>query len=48
MDMNIQGIIIEKSSEDEGESKVMVYINHLKSDGNSVYDILGEEHGKTK
>lgn len=49
IDMNIEGIIVEKLSEDEGESKAKVYTKHLKSDGNSFYKLpLSEESSGTR
>lgn len=49
IDMNIEGIVVEKSSEDEGESEVKIYTKHLKSDGHSFYKLpLSEESSGTR
>ena len=49
IDMNIEGIIVENLSEDEGESELKIYTKHLKSDGNSFYKLpLSEESSGTR
>ncbi|MEG0671730.1 ATP-binding protein [Clostridium sp.] len=49
IDINIHGIIVEKFSEDEDNSRVKIYTKHLKSDGESFYKLpLSEESSGTR
>ncbi|MEG1285345.1 MAG: ATP-binding protein [Romboutsia sp.] len=49
IDINIDGIIVEKSSDNEVNSRVKIYTKHLKSDGKSFYNLpLSQESSGTR